>query len=215
MAYGGIGQCSWRECSVKAESKTLEGCCYISSFLIHAATKLHANGISEFCLPADDTVLGQHLGYGNTTYCSLLENGEKPVVRSHHLGLKIGNVAILLEFFKNMATWGYASQIRKRQLNVPLNANFKIYQKIVNFTFSIVLDYFLVSTGEASHLRALCSNWNSGTQPFMLDLQATLLCPCLPQVPATASFSLVARSIISPGICLFHPSPLLPLCQEV
>ena len=84
---------------MKAESKTLEEWGCISSVLIYAATKLYANRISEFCLPANDTALGQHLGYGTITYCSLLWTGEKPVVRSDHLGLGIGTVAILLEFF--------------------------------------------------------------------------------------------------------------------
>lgn len=61
------------------------------------------------------------------------------------------------------------------------------------------------------HLRAFSGSCSSGTQPLLLGFQPVPLCPSLPQVPATASFCLVAKSIISLGICLFHPSlPLSP-----
>ena len=86
-----------------------------------------------------------------------------------------------------------------------MNANSKNYPKILNFTF---LSFSPVN--RRGHLRLLSSSWNSGTQPFGLDLWATPLCPSLPWVPATVAFCLVARSIISLGICLFHPFPRPP-----
>lgn len=60
------------------------------------------------------------------------------------------------------------------------------------------------------HLRALSGSWISGMQPLLLDFQPAPLCPSLPQVPATASFCLDAKSIITLGIFLLHPSPPPP-----
>lgn len=137
----------------------------------------------------------------------------KPVVKSHHFSFGIGNVTILLGFFLksiiNQTTKGYAPQTGERQLNTLLNANPKNLSKDIKFLiFKLFFstDYFLVSKKEAISGRSVSSS-KSGTQPVALDLLATPFCPSLLQVPAAASFCLVAKSVISLGICLFYPLP--------
>ena len=170
--------------------------------------KLYSNGISESLPWENDSVLGQHLEKSFSIHCWGMW---KPVVRSHRLGLGIGEVASVLPglFQKALSTWiqtGYASQIGERQLNILLNAIPENLSKDIKFHFSffhISTDYFLLSTEEATSGPPLTAD--TGTPSFGLDLRATPLCPALPGMPATASFCLVSRSIISPGICLLHP----------
>lgn len=111
-----------------------------------------------------------------------------------------------------MATRGYASQIGERQLNTSFwMLTLKIYPKILNFT--IFFFYFRLLSpvdDRRGHLRLLSTILDSGTQPFVLDSPDTPLWPSLPQVPATASFCLAARSTVSLGVCLFHLFPPPP-----
>lgn len=113
-----------------------------------------------------------------------------------------------------MATRGYASLTGERQLNTLLNANLKNPSKDIKFRFFFF--FFLISLQTTFCYQQKRTSWATLWQLKLwhsalgVGSRATLLCPSLPQVPASASFCLVARSLISLGICLFHPFPPPP-----
>lgn len=113
-----------------------------------------------------------------------------------------------------MATRGYASLTGERQLNTLLNANPKNLSKDIKFLY--LFFFFLISLQTTFCCQQKRPSWATFWQlklwhsALWVRPRATLLCPSLPQVPAPASFCLVARSIISLGICLFHPFPPPP-----
>lgn len=138
------------------------------------------------------------------------------MVKLYHLGLTIENVVTLLGFkkLKALSTWLQEIMLLSRRKAAEyqiLHASIKNRSKNIKFHYFFFFYFRLLSpVNRRGHLRSLSTSLNSGTQPFILDLSDTPLCPSLPQVPATASFCLAARSTISLGICLFHLCPPPP-----
>lgn len=133
----------------------------------------------------------------------------KPAVKLYHLGL--GNKAILLDFFKVVVvTRGYASQIIERQLNILLNANLKIYSKILNVIFLLSFQTTCSCGQKRPAPQGTLWKLKLWHTAFAVRLPACTALSLSPSGAIHSIFCLVARSIISLGICLFLPLPPPP-----
>lgn len=133
----------------------------------------------------------------------------KPVVKSHHFDLIIGNVAILLGLKKwksiiNTATRWCFSASRKADEYQLLNANLQVYPKILNFTiFSFIIDYFLLSTKEATSGHSLPAE----TLAFSPLCQTSQLHHTVP--PSSASYSILSSGCQVNNLSWHLPFPPL------